>query len=392
MKYLYKYPQREYPYRDLIETNRRRSRTRVRSTNCSIPAPSTTTGISTCSWNTRRPVPKTSSSASPCTIAGLKRPGFVSCRRSGSAIPGRGTRISRSRRSTRWDLASFRPHTTSLASTGCSATAAPELLFTENESNASRLWGQPNASPYVKDAFHEYIVSGRGETVNPAKVGTKAAAHYVLDVPAGGSKTVSLRLAAAWTDEGVGGFKVGDAFGGFDTDIPEPDRGRGRILRSDYAEVAERGRTARAPPGAGGHALEQAVLLLRPRAMAARAQEPSAARFLPARRAEHRMVPHAQCRRHLHAGQMGVSLVRGLGPGVPHDSAVAGGFRFRQGAAAADAAQSLCPPQRADSRLRVELRRREPAGARLGDASISTRWNGTSAGRTVVSWNRRFRA
>ena len=63
----------------------------------------------------------------------------------------------------------------------------PELLFTENESNASRLWGQPNATPYVKDAFHEYVISGRGEAVNPAKVGTKAAAHYVLDVPGGGS-------------------------------------------------------------------------------------------------------------------------------------------------------------------------------------------------------------
>jgi hypothetical protein len=47
---------------------------------------------------------------------------------------------------------------------------------------------------------------------------------------------------------------------------------------------------------------------------------------------------------------------------------VAGGFRFRQGAAAADAAQSLCPPQRADSRLRVELQRRESPGARLGHA------------------------
>ena len=69
------------------------------------------------------------------------------------------------------------------------------MLFTENETNTGRLWGQPNASPYVKDAFHEYVISGRAEAVNPAKVGTKAAAHYVLDVPAGGSQTVHLRLA-----------------------------------------------------------------------------------------------------------------------------------------------------------------------------------------------------
>jgi hypothetical protein len=49
--------------------------------------------------------------------------------------------------------------------------------------------------PYVKDAFHAYLIAGHGEAVNPAKVGTKAAAHYVLDVPGGGSQTVRLRLA-----------------------------------------------------------------------------------------------------------------------------------------------------------------------------------------------------
>ena len=84
---------------------------------------------------------------------------------------------------------------------------APELLFTENESNAPRLWGQPNATPYVKDAFHAYLIAGHGEAVNPAKVGTKAAAHYVLDVPGGGSTTVRLRLAAARIDDAFGGFE-----------------------------------------------------------------------------------------------------------------------------------------------------------------------------------------
>jgi hypothetical protein len=72
---------------------------------------------------------------------------------------------------------------------------APELLFTENESNAVRLWGQPNPSPYVKDAFHEYVVNGSHEAVNPVKTGTKAAAHYVLEFPAGGSKEIRLRLS-----------------------------------------------------------------------------------------------------------------------------------------------------------------------------------------------------
>ncbi|BCS32293.1 glucosidase [Luteitalea sp. TBR-22] len=78
-----------------------------------------------------------------------------------------------------------------------SCEGAPELLFTENETNASRLWGQPNPTPYVKDAFHAYVIAGEAGAVNPAHEGTKAAAHYVLDVPAGGSQQVRLRLAAS---------------------------------------------------------------------------------------------------------------------------------------------------------------------------------------------------
>ncbi len=87
-----------------------------------------------------------------------------------------------------------------------SCDGSPELLFTENESNAQRLWGQPNASPYVKDAFHAYVVAGDREAVNPAKTGTKAAAHYILDVPAGGSQTVRVRLSAARPADGFNGF------------------------------------------------------------------------------------------------------------------------------------------------------------------------------------------
>ena len=67
-----------------------------------------------------------------------------------------------------------------------SCEGAPELLFTENESNLQRLWGQPNTSPWVKDAFHRYVVSGEQGAVNPARTGTKAAARYVLEVPGGG--------------------------------------------------------------------------------------------------------------------------------------------------------------------------------------------------------------
>lgn len=73
----------------------------------------------------------------------------------------------------------------------------PTLLFTENDTNTERLFGVPNATPFVKDAINNYVVHGQTEAVNPAKTGTKVAAQYLLNVPAGGSQTVRLRLSQA---------------------------------------------------------------------------------------------------------------------------------------------------------------------------------------------------
>ncbi|MBI4558968.1 MAG: glucosidase [Candidatus Hydrogenedentes bacterium] len=72
----------------------------------------------------------------------------------------------------------------------------PQVLFTENETNYARLFGTPNQSPYVKDAFHSFVVNGHAATVNPKQCGTKAAAHYVLTLAPGESTEVRLRLAA----------------------------------------------------------------------------------------------------------------------------------------------------------------------------------------------------
>ena len=74
---------------------------------------------------------------------------------------------------------------------------APPLLFTENETNTERLFDTPNASPYVKDAFDAFVVHGNTDAVNPAKAGTKAAAHYRLEVGAGQSVSVRLCLTDA---------------------------------------------------------------------------------------------------------------------------------------------------------------------------------------------------
>jgi len=70
----------------------------------------------------------------------------------------------------------------------------PELLFTENETNSERLFGVANRSPYVKDGINNYIVHGAREAVNPAQTGTKASAHYLLNLGADESATVRLHF------------------------------------------------------------------------------------------------------------------------------------------------------------------------------------------------------
>jgi hypothetical protein len=69
------------------------------------------------------------------------------------------------------------------------------LLFTENETNNERLFGTPNASPYVKDGIHRAVVCAEPGAVNPAQAGTKAAAHYQVRVDAGQTVTLRLRLS-----------------------------------------------------------------------------------------------------------------------------------------------------------------------------------------------------
>src|SRR5215207_3967895 len=72
--------------------------------------------------------------------------------------------------------------------------APPELLFTENETNAARLFGAPNAQPYVKDAFHRFVIEGERDAVQPEASGTRAAVHCLLTIPAGAEQTARLRL------------------------------------------------------------------------------------------------------------------------------------------------------------------------------------------------------
>jgi hypothetical protein len=91
------------------------------------------------------------------------------------------------------------------------------LLFTENETNNQRIFGTPNASPYVKDGINDYLVQGRQDAVNPEEKGTKAAAHYRVTVPPGGSKVIRLVLTDRATHASSSGkdrnaFPFGNGF------------------------------------------------------------------------------------------------------------------------------------------------------------------------------------
>jgi hypothetical protein len=85
----------------------------------------------------------------------------------------------------------------------------PRFLFTENETNTRKLFGVDNWTPYCKDAFHAYLIYGQTEAVNPKQMGTKVAAIYRLEIPAGGEVTIRLRLA---TDELFPGKTLGANF------------------------------------------------------------------------------------------------------------------------------------------------------------------------------------
>src|SRR5438445_1270716 len=114
--------------------------------------------------------------------------------------------------------------------------AEPELLFTDNEMNFRRLWGVENTHLYVKAAFHDYVVHGLKIAVNPAFEGTKAAAYYRLDLAAGESAAVRLRLS----DREPEGDPFGDAFDRlFAQRQREADEFYGTVIPSKLSEDAQ---------------------------------------------------------------------------------------------------------------------------------------------------------
>lgn len=109
----------------------------------------------------------------------------------------------------------------------------PQLLFTENETNAQRIFGVPNRTPYVKDSINNFIIHGQQDAVNPEQKGTKAAAHYRVTVRPGESEVIQLRLS----DIAPGNFTSTNGAGPFGRAFAETFASRQREADEFYREV-----------------------------------------------------------------------------------------------------------------------------------------------------------
>ncbi len=203
MKYLYKYPQRPFPYEDLVKTNRRRSRNEfeyelldtgvfeddryfdIFVEYAKLEPEDILIKISV--WNRGK---------EPADLHVLPTLLF--------------------RNTWSWSEGGTRPALKAIAGKGYSVVHAyhtdplfreslndcyfycqgdAPLLFCDNETNLARLYNAPNTSQYPKDGINNYILHNQKEAVNPEQKGTKTSAHYKLHVPASGCQTVSLRLS-----------------------------------------------------------------------------------------------------------------------------------------------------------------------------------------------------
>jgi len=210
MRWLYKYPQREFPYCDLVEENRRRGRqsheyelidtgvfdedryfdvaveyakatpeeilVRITATNHGPEAASlhilpTIWFRNTWSWGDDAPKPRLERGAASSASATIT--------------------VDHHQYGRRWLVCEGRP----------------ELLFTENETNARRLWGSDAGPIFAKDGIHDYVVSGVHGAVNPSMVGTKAAANYGVNIPAGGFVACgTTNVTVQFAPSSAGGF------------------------------------------------------------------------------------------------------------------------------------------------------------------------------------------
>jgi len=213
MKYLYKYPQAEFPYSQLVDENRRRNRTNpeyelidtgifnedryfdvfveyakagpedilVRFTVINRGPEEATLDLlptlwfrNTWSWLSDAPRPSLSRYESLYPSSSFSVVNATMNNSTGDHTVGTGT---------------------SNGQYWLYCEGEPALLFTENQTNTEKLYGVPNTSPYVKDSINNYLLHGQHEAINPAQVGTKVAAHYHFTLAAAESRSLQLRLS-----------------------------------------------------------------------------------------------------------------------------------------------------------------------------------------------------
>ncbi|HME24538.1 MAG TPA: glucosidase [Acetobacteraceae bacterium] len=207
MKYLYKYPQNPYPYGDLVETSRRRGRN-------DWEYELLDTGV----FNQNRyfDVFVEYAKAAPADIL-IK---ISLCNRGPEAatlhvLPTLWFRNT-------WTWWPDQPKPSLRAAKGergvCAVAAShaelgnftlyfqgnPQLLFTENETNNEWVFGTPNRTQYVKDGINNYVVAGKQDAIDPNETGTKTAAHYQVEVGAGATSAICLRLTDSASDAPLG--------------------------------------------------------------------------------------------------------------------------------------------------------------------------------------------
>ena len=217
MKYLYKYPQAEFPYDDLVETNRNRNRDELEYELLD-------TGIFDDDRYFDVFVEYAKADAEDVLIQ------ISIANRGPEAAPIHILPTLWFRNTWSWSVGGAKPALTKIEGTGNSVVHAhindtllnqyisdyyfyydgvAPLLFTENETNHQRLSGTLNASPFVKDGINKAIVHGQQDAVNPSDVGTKVSPHYDITIGAGETKVIRLRLSKQAPDQ------IGDPFSAY---------------------------------------------------------------------------------------------------------------------------------------------------------------------------------
>lgn len=247
MKYLYKYPQTEFPYNDLVETNRNRNR-------YELEYELLDTGI----FNDDRYFDIFVEYAKAGTEDILIKISIAN--RGPEAAPIHVLPTLWFRNTWSWRDGGAKPVLTKLEGTGNSVVHAhindtllaqyiqdyyfycdgvAPLLFTENETNQQRIFGTSNAAPYVKDSINNYVVHGQQNAVNAYNVGTKVAPHYTMMVGAGETKVIRLRLAK------YAPIQIGDPFNAyfdqtFATRLKEADEFYETVIPASVLKDADR--------------------------------------------------------------------------------------------------------------------------------------------------------